>query len=171
MTIKSTITNIILHIVQYSRNKNFAVYKDNKEVLENVQFIDGDVDDDAKIMDHPLENGSVITDHVVFSPNKAKFSIIIDDEDQSSLSEINKYYKDSIPLTIKAKGEMYSNMIIYAKPFKLSSNYFNKTSYTLLMRTVQTAETQYVKMTTDQVKDPKHSSTVKSGQLKGVPQI
>lgn len=167
MTIKSTITNVILRIVQNLKNKNFAVYKDNDEVLKGVQFLDGSVDDDAKLMDHPLENGAVITDHVVFNPNKASFSIIVDDDEQGALSEINEYYRNATPLTIKAKGELFPNMVICAKPFKMSSNYFNKTAYSLSMRAIQVAETQYVKMTTEQVKNPKDSSTVKSGQVNG----
>ncbi len=168
MTIKSTITNIVLRVVQATRNKNFAVYKDNKEVLEKVQFIDGKIEDDAKLMDHPLENGAIISDHVLFNPNKAQFSVIIDDDDETSLAEIYQYYKNAVPLTVKAKGEMYPNMVIYAKPFSLSSTYFNKTAYSLAFRTVQTADTQYVKMSQEQVKEPKNSSTYHSGQIKPV---
>lgn len=166
MTIVSTITNVVLRIVQSTGNKNFAVYKDNKEVLEKVQFVDGKVEDDAKLMDHPLENGAIITDHLVFNPNKANFSVVIDDDDTTSLAEINEYYKNAVPLTLKAKGEMYPNMVIYSKPFNLSANYFNKTAYSLAFRTVQTADTQYVKMTQEQVKNPKNSSTSHSGQIK-----
>ena len=33
MTIKSTITNVILRVAHYTKNKNFAIYCENKEVI------------------------------------------------------------------------------------------------------------------------------------------
>lgn len=165
MTIKSTITNVILRVTQYSKNKNFAVYCENKEVLTNVAFIDGSVEDSATVMEHPLENGSVISDHVVFNPRKVSLSILLNDDDNESLAEINEYYENSTLLKIKAKGEMFSNMIIFAKPFKLSPSYYNQTSYSLSFKAVQLAESQYVKMPIDVVRNPENSSTVSLGQI------
>lgn len=168
MTITSTFTNIVLHVALGTRNKNFAIYKENNEVLTSVQFTEGGIDNDLKLMDHPLESGAIITDHEVFNPQKASLTVIVDDDDVSSLAEINEYFHDGTLLTIKAKGEMYPNMVICAKPYKVSSNYFNKTVYTLSFRTVQFAETQYVKITPQQTKKAKHASTVKTGQNRPV---
>lgn len=169
MTIGSTYTNVVLHVVLGSRNKNFAIYKDNNEVLTSVQFIDGSIDVDLNLMEHPLENGAVIADHEVFNPQKGSLTVLVDDDDTSSLSEINEYFHNATLLSVKAKGEMFPNMLISAKPYKVSSNYFNKTVYTLTFRAVQFAQTQYVKMSSDQVKNSKNSSTVKTGQSRAVP--
>ena len=164
MNLKPTATNIILRVAQNLKNKNFAVYKDNVEVLTQAQFVEGSIDDDVSLMEHPLESGAVIVDHEVFNPKKGSLSILIDDEDQSSLSELNKYYQSGTALTIKAKGEMFPNMVICAKPFRVSADHFNKTLYSLSFRAVQVADTQYVKMNTNQVKNSKDASTLKLGQ-------
>jgi len=170
MNLKSIATNVVLRVVQNLKNKNFAVYKANDEVLKDVQFIEGSIEDDVALMDHPLEDGAVITDHMVFNPNKGSLSVLIDDEDQSSLAELNEYYHNGTPLTIKAKGEIYPNMVICSKPYKISVDHFNKTLYSLTFRAVQFAQTQYVKMSNDQVKNSKDSSTVKLGQKTAVRQ-
>ncbi len=165
MTIKSTITNVILRVAHYTKNKNFAIYCENKEVLKKVAFIDGSIDDTATVMEHPLENGSVISDHVVFNPRKATLSVLIDDDDNESLAEVNEYYENSTLLKLKAKGEMCPNMIICAKPFKLNSSYYDKTSYSLSFKAVQIAESQYAKIPVDKVQNPENSSTVSLGQI------
>ncbi len=171
MNLKSVATNVILRVALNTFNKNFAIYKDNNEVLTRVHFLNGSINDDVTLMDHPLENGAVITDHEVFNPNKGSLSILLDDEDQSSLAEIDEYFRNGTALTIKAKGEMFPNMVICAKPFEVGADHFNKTVYNLSFRAVQIAQTQYVKMSTDQVKEPKHSSTVNSGQKSAVKQL
>lgn len=171
MNLKSVVTNVVLRVVLNLKNKNFAVYKDNSEVLTNVMFIDGSIDDDASLMTHPLENGAVITDHMVFNPHKGSLSLLVEDEDQSSLSEISEYFHNGTLLTIKAKGEIFPNMVISAKPFKVNSNYFNMTQYSLSFCEVQLADTQYLKLTEEQVKEMKNTSTSKIGQKTAVKQL
>ena len=158
----STFTNIVLHIVQFGKVKNFAIYEQNdtecKEIFTSVDFIDASVQDDVQLMDHPIEDGTVITDHEVKNPNEVSVTVIISDDDSSSLNEINQYYKNGTELIVKAKGEMYTNMVLAAKPFKVGTDYFDKTRYELRFRSIQKAQTQYVKMRAAQVKNKKNTS-------------
>lgn len=168
MSILNTITNVILHIAQKTDAKNFAVYQSdgetNTEVFVNVQIINAAIQDDAHLMEHPIESGAVITDHEIFNPNSVSLQVLISDDDSSSLSEIQEFYKKGTPLTVKAKGEIYSNLVISGKPYKISSTYFDKTLYDISFKGVLTASTQYVKMTTTQVRHQKNASTKKTGQ-------
>lgn len=159
-------TNTVLHIEQETNIKKFAVYDQTTkdELFQNVQFIeDANVTDDKKLMEHPKENGTMVTDHIIDDPVKISANAIISDDDSSSLNEINDYYKSSDFLVIKAKNKTYDNMVVAELPYKVSSKYYDKTVYNITFKQIQEAVTQYVKMTVPQVKNPKNASTQKTG--------
>lgn len=168
MSILTTLTNIILHIAQKTDAKNFAVYQksgeENTEVLTSVKFMDASIEDDVQLMEHPKEDGTLITDHEVQNPNRITLRAVISDDDSEVLAEIQDFYKNATTLIVKAKGELYPNVVISAKPFKLDSTYFTKTVYDITFREIQVAQTQYVKMKVSQVRNKKNASTQKTGQ-------
>ena len=166
MSILVTATNIILHILQKFHAKNITISdpRNNVEVLQKVQYIDGSTTDDLKLMEHPIEDGTMITDHIVDDPKGCNIKIKIDDDDSSSLSELLNIYKKRRKLTIKIKNEVYTNMYMSSKPLSVDAEHFNSTIYNLTFKEVQIAQTTYVKMKVPQVKNPKNASTVKIGQ-------
>ena len=172
MTILSTFTNLILHIKQKTDVKNIAIYDqaDNNEVFQNVKYIDGSVSDDLKVMEHPKEDGTNVADHVIDDAKSATVKILIEDDDSRSLNEILEYYKKRTPLTIKIKNEIYGNFIMSSKPLKADVDHYNTTVYDLTFKEVLQAQTQYVKMSVPQVKQPKNASTVNTGQKQAIAQ-
>ena len=172
MSILSTYTNIILHIKQKTDVKNIAIYDqaNNNEVFTNVQYVDGSITDDLKVMEHPKEDGTEIADHVIDDVKGATIKLIIADDDSSSLNEILECYKNRTLLTIKIKNEIYGNFIISSKPLKADVEYFNSTVYDLSFKEVIEAQTQYVNMTVPQVANPKNASTISTGQKQTIPQ-
>lgn len=173
MTLLTTFTNVILHIKQKTDVKNIALYNqdENVEVFNGVQYFDGSIDDELKVMEHPLENGTSIADHIINDAKKGSVRFIISDDDSSSLNEILDYYRNRIPLILRLKNEFFSNLIIKSKPIKASVQYFNKTVYELALQEVIRAQTQYVKMSVPQVKNAKNASTIKTGQKQAQPSI
>lgn len=169
MAILKTSTNLALNINQKIDVKNIAIYNqaNNNEVFTNVQYFDGSISDDLKVMEHPREDGTSIADHVIDDAKGGTVKLIISDTDKSSLNEILEYYKNRTLLTIKIKNEIYSNFIISSKPLRADVTYYDKTVYELSFKEVLQAQTQYVKMSVPQVKQAKNASTVKTGQKQG----
>lgn len=166
MSLLQTATNIILHILQKVDAKNISISnpKTNRAVLTNVQYIEGHGSDDLKMMEHPIEDGSMIVDHIIDDPKSATVKIKIDDEDSASLSELQDLYKNRTPLVLKIKNEIYPNLCISSKPVSAAVENFNSSVYDLTFKEAQEAQTVYVKMKVPDVKNPKNASTIKTGQ-------
>lgn len=165
MSLLSTATNFVLHIKQKTDAKNIAVYdpKNNREVFQNVLYIDGSATDDLKMMEHPKEDGTAIVDHVIDDAKQATIKFQIDDDDAASLNEILDIYRNRTPLTVKIKNEIYTNLCISSKPVKAEASHYNTSVYELSFKEVMEAQTTYVKMSVPAVKNKKNASTVKTG--------
>ena len=172
MALFQTFTNLILHIVQRAKTKNLAIYVQdgNTEALINAKIFDGSAAVDKKLMEHPKENGTVITDHVIDDPSKCNVKLVIEDDDAETLNELMDYYRNSTPLIVKIKNEVFSNLIINGKPLSADSEHYNATVYNLSFKEVQEAVTQYVEMPQNKVKNPTNASRVKTGHKQAQPQ-
>lgn len=171
MTILSTFTNLILNIKQKVDVKNIAIYdqKNNTEIFQNAQYLDGSVADDKKMMEHPKEDGAMIVDHIVNDRKTATISLLIDDDDTDTLNQILDYYTNEKTVTIKLKNEIYGNLVMSSKPVKAEVQYYDRTKYDLVFKEVIEAKTVYVKMSVPQVKNKANASTIKTGQKQGIP--
>lgn len=169
--VTQTNTNMALQINSTADVKNIAIYnpKTNQEVFQNVLYIDGSVSDDLKMMEHPKEDGTAIVDHIIDDAKKAIVKFQIEDDDDTSLNEILDFYKNRIPLTLKIKKEIFTNLCISSKPVKAEVSHYNTSVYELSFTEVMTAQTTYVKMRVPQVRNPKNASTVKTGHKQPQP--
>lgn len=170
MSILTTFTNLVLKIKQKSKFKSIAIYeqKSNNEVFLKVQYLEGSVSDDIKVMEHPKEDGATVVDHVVDDPKTANIRLLVYDNDTESMNEILNYFKNRTKLTLKIKNEIYSNFIISAKPLKADVEHYDKTVYDLTFKEVMEAKTVYVKMSVPKVKKKTNASKVKTGQKQGI---
>lgn len=166
MSILTTATNYILHIKQKIDAKNIAIYnpKTNQEVFQNVSYIEGSATDDLKMMEHPIEDGTEVVDHVIDEAKKVTVKFQIDDDDSSSLNEMLDLYRSRTLLTVKIKNEIYTNLCMISKPVKADVEHYNTSVYDLTFQEAIMAQTTYVKMSVPQVKNPKNASMVKTGQ-------
>lgn len=165
MSLLTTATNVVLHIKQKTDVQNIAVYNqaENQQILTALQFLDGSVQDDKKLMEHPKEDGTMIVDHVIDDPVQVTLQIIVSDDDSVSLNELNDLYKNCTPVIIKIKNELHDNLVMASKPMKADSSHYNKTVYDLTFKEIQEAVTLYVKMSVPQVKQKRNASKVNTG--------
>lgn len=165
MALFQTFTNLILHIVQRAKTKNLAIYVQdgNTEALTNALIFEGSAAVDKKLMEHPKENGTLITDHVIDDPSKINIKLLIYDDDATTLNELMEYYRNSTFLTVKIKNEVFSDLVINSKPLSADSEHYNASVYNISLKEIQTAITQYVEMPQNQVKNPKNASRIKTG--------
>lgn len=163
-------TNYTLHIKESADVKNLVIYNQetNEEAFLNVQYLEGSVSDDLKVMEHPKEDGTSIADHVIDDAKSGTVRLIISDDDSISLNEILDYYQNRTMLILKIKNNFYTNMIISSKPVKADPQYYDKTVYDLAFKEVLEAQTQYVKMSVPQVQGAKNASTINAGQKQAI---
>lgn len=165
MSLLQTATNIVLHIKEKIDVQNIAVYdqEENQQILTSLQFLDGSVQDDKKLMEHPKEDGTMIVDHVVNVPITIALQVLVSDDDSSGLEELQSLYKKCTPVIIKVKNELHDNLVMSAKPLKADKDHYNKTVYDLTFKEIQEAQTLYVKMSVPQVKQKKSASKINTG--------
>ena len=165
MSFLQTATNVVLHIKEKTDVQNITVYDQdkNQQILTSLQFIDGSVQDDKKLMEHPKEDGTIIVDHVIDDPVQVVLQVLISDDDSSGLEELQDIYRKCTPLIIKVKNELHDNLVMASKPMKVDTDHYDKTIYDLTFKEIQVAQTLYVKMSVPQVKQKKNASKINTG--------
>lgn len=148
-------------------DKAVSIYENNKEILKDTTLIDADAQDDARTMDHPIENGAVVTDHIVFNPNQITLRCWMPNLPflyNRALNEIQNFYKQSREVKIKIRSEVFEPMILVAKPIRVSADTLDHIVYELSFKQILVAVSQYVPLPVSKVRHKQDASTVSSGE-------
>ena len=115
----------------------------------------------ARIMDHPLETGSIISDYKVILPLEIQYNVILPSPYTRDLyEEIWDLWQSSELLTVQTKAKNYANMIIAEPPHEEKTDYFDALPMTIKFRQAQLVPsvTQYAPV------DPTQVNTQNLGQ-------
>jgi hypothetical protein len=63
----------------------------------------------SKLMEHPLEDGSTVSDHRIFQPTEIEFSLIADYELAQRFEAI---YRQTDTITVQTRAATYDDMVI-----------------------------------------------------------
>lgn len=122
------------------------------------------VDESAKAMEHPVETGTVITDHIIFQPNEIELAMILPGgEYRSVYQQIEQIYKLATVLSVQTKAATYGNMFIYHMPHQESPDYYDTINLIIRMREILIIETTTQALPPTAVANPIDQSTVKTG--------
>lgn len=122
------------------------------------------VHETAALMEHPLETGALIADHIVFDPIEIDLPCIIvgELEYRNTYALIKAAFRAGTILTIVTRTGSYPNMVLYEMPHEETPASFDAVGMTLRFR-----EANFVIPKTGlsqaQTKDAKQSSTVNRG--------
>lgn len=153
-------------------NKAVSIYENNREILTDVILQDADAADDAQTMDHPLESGALVTDHIVFNPNEVTLRCWMPNTPflfDRALREIQNLYKQSREVTVKIRSDIFEPMIMVGKPVKVGADNIDHVVYELSFKQILKAVSQYVPLPASQVKHKQDASTVSSGEKQPQP--
>lgn len=118
----------------------------------------------SKLCEHPIENGSVITDHKILEPRRGTLTIAMPAYLQEIvIKELREYHKKSTPLSVHDVADIYNNMIITNIPHTTDVKTADRLVFTVDMKEVVIVDPQYVALDLKQVKNAKNASTVKKG--------
>lgn len=117
----------------------------------------------ALLMEHPLEDGATIADHIVFDPISISLPLIMvgELEYRSTYALIRSTFNSGTRLTVVTRTGSYPNMVIEEMPHEESAEYFNAVTMRLQLR-----EAKFVTPKSgglSQTQDAKQSSTVSRG--------
>lgn len=71
---------------------------------------------EARLMEHPLEDGSVVTDHIVHQPTTLDLSCMLVGDYRSAYSEIAQLFQEGAVLTVATKADVFPSMVISDMP-------------------------------------------------------
>lgn len=134
------------------------------EVLQNAELIRANVENQKKMFEHPLEDGSKVIDYIVFDPVKIALQAYITTDDTETLAELDRLYYESTLLRVRAENKITDNLVIASQPFEIKSDVVGKNLYSLNLQEAQFISPQFVSMPNAQKKS--NVSRVNSGVKK-----
>lgn len=119
----------------------------------------------ARLMDHPLEDGSEVTDHIVFMPVEIEQPLMIVGDDMASVfDEIRQLYHAGEILNVQTRARTYESMVIQAMPHDEQADALDAVTVGLQLKEARFIETQYAgAIAPAQTARPARASTVRRG--------
>lgn len=120
--------------------------------------------EDAKLMEHPLETGALIADHIVFQPIEIDLPMACVGEIayRSTYAAIRGAFNAGLLLTVRTRTGSYPNMVIMEIPHEETPSAFDAIIIRIRLR-----EARFVSpksgLSTSQTQNPAQSSTVNRG--------
>lgn len=118
----------------------------------------------ADIMEHPLETGAVIADHIVFKPIEIELPLVCVGEIayRSTYALIRATFNAGTLLTIRTRTGSYPNMVITDLPHEETPDVFDGIAMRVRLREARFV-TPKTGFSNEQVQDSKQSSTLNRG--------
>lgn len=118
----------------------------------------------ADIMEHPLETGAVIADHIVFKPIEIELPLVCVGEIayRSTYALIRATFNAGTLLTIRTRTGSYPNMVITDLPHEETPDVFDGIAMRVRLREARFV-TPKTGLSNEQVQDSKQSSTLNRG--------
>lgn len=146
-----------------------AVFDENfNQVFENARPIKAAVNEESKIMDHPLETGATISDHQIFLPISIELSLILSRDDYRSVyQQIKQVFRTNTVLTVQTRTDSYPNMLIEKMPHDEDPELFDVIAVALSLRQADFITPQYGTLSSSKVANKSDAATVDKGEQLG----
>lgn len=136
-----------------------------RQVFPEARTLKATVKEEAKVMEHPLEDGSSIVDHKIILPIEVDLSVIIQSADfRSVYDQIKRYYLGAELLSVQTRTGVYNSMVIQSMPHDESPDMLDTVAIALKLKEVKLVTAQFGTLPPRKVAKPESSSTVKRGE-------
>lgn len=134
--------------------------QDFTQIFRDARAIKAVVKEQAKVMEHPVESGAIITDHRIIMPTEVELSLVLTPATyRETYEQINQYYLEGTLLIVQTRSGIYVNQLIHSMPHEEDTNLFNTITLALGLKEVQFVTAQY----TTTPRNPKNSNTKQRG--------
>lgn len=118
--------------------------QDFSQVFPRARPMKAVVKEEAKVMEHPVESGAIITDHRIILPVEIELSLILQALDyQETYKVIRQYYLNATLLVVQTKSAVYDNQIIASMPHEEDPEQYDALIISLKLKQVQFVTPQY----------------------------
>ena len=135
------------------------------QVFENARPIKVTVSESAKLMAHPVEDGSDVVDHRIILPIGISLQMILrSDQYRETYQEIRRLFLQSVNLTIQTRTDTYPNMYLQDIPHEEDPALFDTITMIVSLIETQIAVVQVLQLPPAAVRNPADVSTTDRGQ-------
>jgi len=137
--------NIINNLLPSYAVDTVAIFDQNyNQLFQQAKSIKVTVKENSKLMEHPIENGSIITDHRIILPIEIDMSLILASSDYTEVyKSIRQYYYNATLLVIQTRAGIYENQIIEAIPHEEDPDMYDAITIALSLKQVFYVSAQY----------------------------
>ena len=162
--IVSTVLNIIGFAGSLAEDQVAVFDASYNQIFPMARAVKANVMLMTKLMDHPIEDGSIRTDFRIVMPAEIDLSVICSGDDYADVyQQIKTSYLSGDIFTVQTKADTYFNMMFQSIPHEESPDMFDVLAVGVRMREVLIVETQYQALPADQVQNTNDQSTVETG--------
>ena len=136
-----------------------------RQVFIGARPIKATVAESAKLMTHPLEDGSNIVDHRILLPVGLSMPVILRSDDyRETYQEIRRLFRQSVRLTVQTKTDTYTNLYLQDIPHEEDPALFD--TVTMILQFIETliAQVQILALPPNAVANTADTSTSDRGQ-------
>ena len=124
----------------------------------------------SKIMDHPLEDGSPVSDYKIILPITIDLSVLVNAASyDGTYQAMVQAFQDSTFLTVRTNADTYENMVIEGMPHDETPEMFGFLQIGLRLREIQLVTVQYQALAQTDVANTNDQSTVNTGEQQPQP--
>lgn len=143
---------------------------DFSQVFVDARAIKLTIQQDSKVMEHPVEDGSTVTDFRVINPVAAELSVICAKVDYASTyQQIRDLFKRGQLLIVQTRVDSFSSMIIEKIPHEETAEIYDGIAMSIGLKQAKFVTPQYSALPPRKVARPKDSDTAKRGQQQPTP--
>ena len=144
-----------------------AVFDQNfSQVFSNARPIKATVMETSKVMEHPVENGTTITDHRIIDPIEIELSMVLLSGDyRSTYQQVKQLFKAGALLTVQTKSDSYQNMLIQQLPHDEDPEIYDTIILAVRLKEVNIVTAQFGTLPASKVANKSNASTVGKGEL------
>lgn len=130
------------------------------QVFTRARAIKAVVKEQAKVMEHPIENGAIITDHRIILPVEIELSLILQSPDyQDVYKTIRQFYLNGTLLVVQTRSGIYENQLIASMPHEEDPSQYDALAIALSLKQAQFVTASFSAVP----KNPHNTSTVQRG--------
>lgn len=143
---------------------NVGIFDSNyKQLFPDAQIVKIDPRRTSKMMEHPIESGSIITDFKVINPTIINVSMMITSKNYKSVyASIENAYKNSTSLIVQTNARVFKNIVISDMPHSEDPDHYNSLMMALSLKEVFTVSTKAI---ITKAKKGRHAPSVAKGQV------
>lgn len=129
----------------------------------------------SKVMDHPTETGSVITDHRIIEPIEIELTMMVSSANYRDVyAQIKSAFLKGDLLIVQTRTASYANMLLWKMPHDEASDISEGYAIVLNFREVVLVTAQFQALPPRKVapgaRNARNNSTVKRGEQNGKPE-